>query len=116
MQGKKYKVRINLYQKYHLCFLCEDLIRDVHNLNCQNGADWDEANSNPEKFADFDKHFQQLTGYCKAIQMYFELDKHEEKITIYGFNGKMLYKIDGIKNNILDDVDRAATELGLNGW
>lgn len=112
---KKYSIKINLYQKFYLQIFCENLIRDTHNLNCQNGTDWDVSNSNPEKFADFAMHYNKLEGFCKAIQMRFELDKVKEEIRIYDFKDNLLYKANR-NENVIDDIDDAAMELSIYGW
>lgn len=112
---RKYAIKPNLYHLYHLHFLCEHLVWAIHSLNMQNGTNWNNGGSHPDKFRDFDRASLILEGFLLALQLKYSIDKTKEAITITDFKDKVIYTFDW-DNPILSDIDDVALKLSSAGW
>ena len=95
---KKFRIKLNKYHLYHLAYITNNYliqwirIKDTPKDNQDYGDFKDIANALSDgKYYNYDLAHWKLRGYCQALQLTFDLNKKENKVTIFDYLNREVY-------------------------
>lgn len=95
---KKFRIKLNKYHLYHLAHIANDYliqwlrIKDTPKDKEDYGDFKDVADALSEgKYYNYDLVHYKLRGYCQALQLTFDLNKKQNKVSIFDYLNREVY-------------------------